>query len=104
MLVLIIMAVLLNLFLLLFLIIYLLKVVLTRSSKKSAPESALGSELEQKVLEESQEPQIVIDPAKAFCQRMKFVIRMKAPNQMGSVSSFFINFKPRLLHRGIEQA
>ncbi len=80
MLVLIIMAVLLNLFLM-FLIIHLLKVVLTRSSKKSAPESAPesapGSELEQKVLEESQEPQIVIDPAKAFCQRMKFVIRMK---------------------------
>ena len=75
------MAVLLNLFLLLFLIIHLIKVVLTRSSKKSAPESAPesapGSELEQKVLEESQEPQIVIDPAKAFCQRMKFVIRMK---------------------------
>ena len=27
--------------------------------------------------EENEEPRIVIDPAKAFCQRMKFVMRMK---------------------------
>jgi len=26
---------------------------------------------------EPQEPHIVIDPAKAFCQRMKFIVRMK---------------------------
>jgi len=28
-------------------------------------------------IKEDEGPKIVIDPAKAFCQRMKFIIRMK---------------------------
>jgi hypothetical protein len=29
------------------------------------------------LIKEDEGPKIVIDPAKAFCQRMKFIIRMK---------------------------
>lgn len=29
------------------------------------------------LIKEDEEPKIVIDPAKAFCQQMKFIIRMK---------------------------
>jgi len=32
---------------------------------------------QQKEIKEDEGPKIVIDPAKAFCQRMKFIIRMK---------------------------